>query len=332
MIMADKIMQLRKKEGWSQEQLANKIGVSRQAISKWESGQSVPDMKKLLKLAKVFDVSTDYLLRDELEQPTAPAQSPADRAVDDEGEPLTQVSLEEANSYLEHAAKSATWTALGVMLCILSPIATIILTGLAESRSILMGTDEAGILGAICLLVLIAIAVGIFVHFGTRSDRFAYLEKENLDTAYGVEGMVTERKERYRTRHARELAIGIVLCILAVVPMLGIISFSGDTGEAMTNTLGVGILLAIVAVGVFLIVRTCMINDGFDVLLEQGDYTRDAKQERSSFAGYYWAIVLAVYLLWSFLSNQWDTTWIIWPIAGILYGVFAELFRKRRAK
>ena len=64
MILADKIIYLRKKAGWSQEELAEKMEVSRQSISKWEGALSVPDMNRILKLSELFDVSTDYLLRD----------------------------------------------------------------------------------------------------------------------------------------------------------------------------------------------------------------------------------------------------------------------------
>ena len=66
MILADKITELRKKNGWSQEELAEKLDVSRQSISKWESAQSVPDMSRILKLSEVFGVSTDFLLKDEM--------------------------------------------------------------------------------------------------------------------------------------------------------------------------------------------------------------------------------------------------------------------------
>lgn len=66
MILAEKIMQLRKKNGWSQEELAEQMKVSRQSVSKWESGSSIPDLNKILLLAQIFDVSTDYLLKDEL--------------------------------------------------------------------------------------------------------------------------------------------------------------------------------------------------------------------------------------------------------------------------
>ena len=68
MILADKIMQLRKQKGWSQEELAEKLGISRQSVSKWESGMSVPDLDKILKLGELFAVSTDYLLKEEMEE------------------------------------------------------------------------------------------------------------------------------------------------------------------------------------------------------------------------------------------------------------------------
>ena len=69
MILADKIIDLRKKNGWSQEELGEQLGVSRQAVSKWESMQTVPDINKIIAMAEVFGVSTDYLLKDEMEEP-----------------------------------------------------------------------------------------------------------------------------------------------------------------------------------------------------------------------------------------------------------------------
>lgn len=70
MILADKIIDLRKKNGWSQEELAEKLGVSRQAVSKWESAQAIPDLGRVLAMADLFSVTTDYLLRDENEAST----------------------------------------------------------------------------------------------------------------------------------------------------------------------------------------------------------------------------------------------------------------------
>ena len=67
MILADKIMTLRKKTGWSQEELAAQLNVSRQSVSKWEGAQSIPDMDKVVQMSRLFGVTTDFLLKDELE-------------------------------------------------------------------------------------------------------------------------------------------------------------------------------------------------------------------------------------------------------------------------
>lgn len=63
MNMSDRIQYLRKSKGISQEELADKIGVSRQAVSKWESEQSSPDLEKIITMSEFFDVTTDYLLK-----------------------------------------------------------------------------------------------------------------------------------------------------------------------------------------------------------------------------------------------------------------------------
>ncbi len=84
MTLGEKLQFLRKQKGISQEKLAEQLSVSRQAISKWETGDSLPDTENILKLSRLFAVSTDYLLRDDIEQTaeaprenkhTAPGQS-----------------------------------------------------------------------------------------------------------------------------------------------------------------------------------------------------------------------------------------------------------------
>lgn len=67
MILAEKIVRLRKQVGWSQEELAEQMNVSRQSVSKWESTNSIPDLNRIIMLAELFDVSTDFLLKDENE-------------------------------------------------------------------------------------------------------------------------------------------------------------------------------------------------------------------------------------------------------------------------
>ena len=63
MNMAERIQYLRKAKGFSQEELADKAGVSRQAVSKWETGQSTPDIEKIIIMSELFEVTTDYILK-----------------------------------------------------------------------------------------------------------------------------------------------------------------------------------------------------------------------------------------------------------------------------
>ena len=94
MILADKIIRLRKKNGWSQEELADKMNVSRQAVSKWESAQTIPDLAKVLQLSSLLGVTTDYLLKDEIEDEEFTDDTSSDATV-------KRISIEEANAYIE---------------------------------------------------------------------------------------------------------------------------------------------------------------------------------------------------------------------------------------
>ena len=76
MIFAEKLIQLRKKSGWSQEELAEQMNVTRQSVSKWEGAQSVPDLNKMIQLSRLFNVSLDYLLKDEIEEMPEQEEAP----------------------------------------------------------------------------------------------------------------------------------------------------------------------------------------------------------------------------------------------------------------
>ena len=319
MILADKIIDLRKKAGWSQEELAEKLGVSRQSVSKWEGAQSIPDMNKILQLSELFGVSTDYLLKDSMEAAeTVPSQ-------DTDAEDATFVSMEEANAFLSYKAESAPRIALGVLLCILSPIALILLGGAQESGRLAITEMQAAMIGLIVLLLMVAGAVLLFVLTGMKGSKFEYLEKNALDTAYGVSGMVRERMQREESDHTRSIAVGVVLCVLAAIPLFVLLLWRGE--DEFYGVLGVSAILVLAAIGVHILVKATIPWEGYRMLLEEGDYTRDRKRTNRQYAGIYWCIVTAAYLAVSFLTNRWDMTWIFWPVAGVLYGVVVEIVK-----
>ena len=321
MILADKIIDLRKKAGWSQEELAEKLGVSRQSVSKWEGAQSIPDMNKILQLSELFGVSTDYLLKDSMEAAEAvPSQ-------DTDAEDATFVSMEEASAFLSYKAESAPRIALGVLLCILSPIALILLGGAQESGRLAITEMQAAMIGLIVLLLMVAGAVLLFVLTGMRGGKFEYLEKNALDTAYGVSGMVRERMQREESDHTRSIAVGVVLCVLAAIPLFVLLLWRGE--DEFYGVLGVSAILTLAGIGVHILVKASIPWEGYRMLLEEGDYTRDRKRTNRQYAGIYWCIVTAAYLAVSCLTSRWDMTWIIWPVAAVLFGAVGEIGKLR---
>ncbi len=325
MIFADKLIDLRKKNGWSQEELAEKLNVSRQAVSKWEGAQSIPDMSRIILLSELFGVSTDYLLKDDLEQTEPTPES----AVED----LSRtVSMEEANSFLSVKEENSRRVALGVMLCILSPAALILLGG-AQSLGLLNWSEEAaGGIGLIVLMLMILPAVGLFIISELRISRFGYLEKEPLDTLYGVTGMVRDRKEKFRPMHTRCLLIGILLCTASTIPLFIALIF----GEgSLWAVVGIASLLVMAAIGVLLIVRVSIVWGSYQMLLEEEDYSRENKEtgRRYGFVyGVYWCLITSVYLAWSFIGDHWRISWIIWPIAGVVFGAVVGITKALKTR
>lgn len=323
MILADKIIENRKRNGWSQEELAGKLGVSRQSVSKWESAQAMPDLKKILQLSEVFGVTTDYLMKDEIEAIPSDAAVTVDNGLE---ETVRQVSMEEANAFLAYNEKSSRRISAGVMMCIASPVLLVLLEGLAEAELIPLSETAASLTGTVVLLFIIAGAVGSFVRDGLQGSKYEYLEKLDIDTEYGVSGMVKERRDAGAEQRSRLLILGIMLCIISAVPLMimNLVRYSNNT-DALP-VIGVAAMLATCAVGVRLIVLTSIRQGGFDRLLEEGDYTR-LNKKAGKYDGIYWAVATAIYLGWSFLTGRWELTWIVWPIAGVLYVAFKEIMK-----
>lgn len=311
MILADKIVSLRKKSGWSQEELAEKLGVSRQAVSKWEGAQSVPDLDRILQMSRVFGVTTDYLVKDELGEP--------EYTKDDEETqpPVRRVSLEEANAYLAAKEKTAKPTAWAVFLCIVSPVCLVLLSAAAEAGRLALTEDSAALIGLCVLFGLIAGAVAIFISCDERTKRFAHLERECFETEYGVTGMVRERQSRFAPTAAKYNILGVVLCILSVVPLFLCSILPNDD---FLSAVGVGLLLCCIGLGTVLLVLAGERTASFDQLLQEGDYT-SRKKERASksvLQAVYWPCVTAAFLAYSFITSDWGRSWIIWPVAGVL--------------
>ena len=283
-------------------------------------------MKKILQMAELFGVTTDYLLKDEIEEASLTTPEYIDFSSEDDLP--VKVSMEEANNFLEYNEKASPPISIGVMLCIISSVPLLVLLGLAGAGNLPFSDYAATMVGIIVILIMIACAVTIFIFVGAKGKAFEYLNEKNIDTDYGVSGMAKERRSKYEGTHTRMMVIGVVLCIVAAIPLF-ITLITGYTTAKMGGSLviyGVAVLLTLIGIGVKLLVHTSMIQNGYNKLLEEGDYTR-LNKKASKYDGIYWAIVVAIYLAWSFITMDWQTTWIVWPIAGVVFAAYKEIIK-----
>ena len=180
--------------------------------------------------------------------------------------------------------------------------------------------------------MLFTIAVTIFILCGMKRKKYEFLEKEDIETAYGVSGMVKEKRDAYHSAYVTQLVIGIACCICSVIPLFGTLAVSESD---FYMVLSVCMLLALVAVGTYFIVKSGTTMNAMNQLLEEEDYTRQKKQENKKMSVpvmAYWLIATAIYLGWSFGVNDWSRTWIIWPVVGVLFPVFYALVSAVRKK
>lgn len=330
MTFSEKISALRKQKGWSQEELAEKLMVTRQAVSKWESAQSMPDLDKLVQLSEALGVSTDYLLKDEQAQ-SAPVPATAEQTVKPR-----HVTQEEAKRFLQLQMAAIPKTTLGVALCVWSPIALI---GLPVLRSTLnWGFPEeicSGI-GLCVLLVMVAAGVALLLTASGKLREFEYLEREPIETDNGAREQALHMQREMASFCTRQNTIGVVLCILSVLPLFALMCVPGVPDGYYS--LAVCALLLLVGIACLLLVRTGSMRGAVDKLLEQGDYIRENKA-KSRFVGAvsaaYWLVVTAVFLFYTFGPNgngQPQYSWFIWAIAGVLYGALMAALSVYRKK
>ena len=330
MTFSEKISALRKQKGWSQEELAEKLMVTRQAVSKWESAQSMPDLDKLVQLSEALGVSTDYLLKDEQAQ-SAPVPATAEQTVKPR-----HVTQEEAKRFLQLQMAAIPKTTLGVALCVWSPI---VLIGLPVLRSTFnWGFPEeicSGI-GLCVLLVMVAAGVALLLTAGGTLREFEYLEREPIETDNGAREQALHMQREMASFCTRQNTIGVVLCILSVLPLFALMCVPGVPDGYYS--LAVCALLLLVGIACLLLVRTGSMRGAVDKLLEQGDYTRENKA-KSRFVGAvsaaYWLVVTAAFLFYTFGPNgngQPQYSWFIWAIAGVLYGALMAALSVYRKK
>ena len=311
MILADKIVHLRKKAGWSQEELAEKMSVSRQSISKWEGSTSIPDLNKIIKLSQIFCVSLDYLVKDEIDQVDFTG------ADTDDNPPM--ISLSEATEYFDLNIKATKIYSRCVLICIYAFIPLIILLGLSNSQNGVLSEPFAISIGMITILLFSTFAIMLYLKAKHLTRNHEIFEEGKFELEYGVKSIFKERFEDFNKHYVKNLSLGIAICIISVVPLL--IAGIYDAPDRLLMMM-LALLLATSGIGIYIIIPATSIKAVYMCLLKEDDYSPKYIKENEKiekFAGFYWPIVVAIFLGWSLFTSDWDISWVVWPIAALLY-------------
>lgn len=194
MNLGEKIFKLRKDKGLSQEALAERIGTTRQAISKWENNQGFPETEKLLQLSNIFEVSTDYLLKDEK----------SDKGASEKG---YYVSTEMANGYISSQKKECRYIALAFMFWALAGVPYSMFSAGSTWRYLGM---------AVCIIMgIICIVLGMFA----EQEQYKVLKQEPLLFDYEYMKRLTNE---YNANKKKYVAIAIPCTVLFIVGIIAL--------------------------------------------------------------------------------------------------------------
>lgn len=285
MSLAENLQFLRAREGVTQEQLAERLDVSRQSVSKWESGASFPEMDTLLKLCDMFHTDLDTLLRGSVENSLS---------VDTVG-------------YDRFMTLYARKIAGGV---------SAIITG-AAAAALLSAIGLPDMAGAALLLTAVAAAAMVFIASGMEEDHFR--KKHPVIPDFYTEA----QREQFHRRYIWYIAGGVGGILMGVVLMVLTFTILPEK-EPYESYMG-ALFLLIVACAVFFLVYGGMLEDKYDIpkYNRQNNPSPEDKERRRRAATACAVIMLlatAVFLTLGLGRDNWDSAAIIYPVGGVLCG------------
>jgi hypothetical protein len=238
------------------------------------------------------------------------------------------ISYEEANNYLEDSKATAPKTALGVFLCIISPVMLLVLLGLGEMNYIKVKEDLLIAAGLIVLISLVAAGVSFFIKFSSKLEKYNDLKINLFELDYNTEQMIRNMQKQDEHAYKSAVSISVVGYILSALPIIITPLVSEVEGLSVFS---VAVTLTIVAFSTYNLISNGSINEACNVLLQQGDYSVKNKSNKTfqTISKVYWCVIVAVYLGYSFITDDWSMSWIIWPVAGVLFGAIKAIADSR---
>ena len=239
----------------------------------------------------------------------------------DEPDDRIPVSIDEAQAYLAQSKKSSVWIGIGVWLILTGASVLVFINGI-RGMSSWAGYADSGSL--FIMMPVVVAAVVIFIINGMAMHRYEAYNRNSLLLNRKTRLELEKQSARFMQRFTVQIAVGVAIVLLAAGTMFVL---HRDSVLSVGNP-AYAIPVFVIGLAVFLFVNAGMMKSAYNVLLGTGDYRYrvvNKKVERivGTVSSVYWPSVVAIYLLWSFLSKNWNISWVIWPAASVLFGAFA---------
>ena len=315
MTLQEKISKLRKKNGWSQEDLADKLYVTRQAVSKWESGNSLPDVEKIVHMSKLFGVTTDYLLNEEVE-----FEENITESIDEDAKVLNK---EDVDSYINCIKKTSVLKAVAVGLAGLAAFAWFLFEYLALKQSTLIGGIIAGI--------LLAGAMGFVCTAGHMLDKYeAITSTRKFTLGFGMHAYIKDNEDEYHRTYAIISTIYSVISVLTIATVIIAVLVLG-TVNTPTGTLISAISLLILGINMAMLALVISRKNAYKSLLKEGDFSDERyqlKKGQEFFSVIYLAsVILVVVVIAKTMADKMIVSGVL-LLASLMYLVISRIITK----
>ncbi|MFF2270942.1 permease prefix domain 1-containing protein [Agromyces sp. NPDC058136] len=250
------------------------------------------------------------------------------------------VTLDEAQAFAEARRTGEPRLALAVAMFVLSPAPLIALTTLGSGGVIALDEQVGVMIGLGLLLVAVAVAVMMVVRRGQQLAPFTRLLEGDFTRTPAVDRWARQLAAEAAPKRTTALQVSIGLWILAVTPVLAVSLLAPPSVSSSWIGVAVAAMLAIVATGLLIFLPSNWAASVAETLT-QAEGAAVASDDRRGIVGvvsaFYWPLVVVAFLGWSFIGGDWGRSWIIWPIAAVLFAAISsglhavERYRSNRA-
>lgn len=284
-LLGENLQFYRKRENMTQEQLADKLEVSRQTISKWEAGTSYPEMEKLLQLCDLFSCTMDTLMRED----------------------ASKAEVEDSENYDCHMEKRRKHITLGVILIITAVALYELLAGFGVMEVI----ADTAFLAVVIVGVLVLVVAG--------------MQHENFRKKHPVipEFYSKEEKEKFDEKFPIRVATGIGTILLGF--LIGMNGENFPMVAGMTEDFYYGIFMIFVAAGVGVLVHTGIGKEKYDIAAYNKEKENEEKNDNKVgiWCGCIMLLATIGYCITGFCFELWHINWVIYVVSALLCGIVA---------